>query len=160
MRCLAMLLLIAPLQAQEQSAAEPDPVRWAIAGVPEKARPGEVVRVAVSAKIEEPWHVHSMKRVEAGPEPLTFTTIGPQVFRLAGIVDAPVALTQFEDRFGMEVEFYLGEVEFEVPLEVVREAKPGKGALALAVRYQACDNKKCLTPKTAKLTAEIGIEGQ
>lgn len=160
MRCLALLLLTLPLAAQQQPDAEPDPVRWEILSAPEKARAGQVLRVTLSARVDEPWHMHSMKKLEGGPEPLAVTAPGPQLFRLAGVVDAPVALAQFEERFGMEVEFYLGEVEFAVPVEVVREAKPGKGTLTLAVRYQACDNKRCLSPRTVRLDAVIRIEGQ
>lgn len=155
---LLLCLLLGVLTYAQDAAPPPDPVKWRLADTPKTVKPGQVFTVTLTAKIDEGWHLYSFKKHEDGPVPLTITAPTPQSFRLLGSIDAPVGLTAFEETFGQEVEFYLGEVEIGVPVQALREAKPGKWKLVLEARYQVSDNKQCLPPKTVKLESEIQVQ--
>lgn len=155
----ATLLLAATALAQERpkDPPPPDPVKWMLVDAPKTVKAGGVFKVLLSARIDEGWHLYSFKKLEGGPVPTSVATAGPQSFKLIGSIDAPVAVTAFEERFGLEVEYYFGEVEIAVPMEVYRIAKPGRAKLALEVRYQVCDNRQCLPPKNTTLETVIQI---
>jgi len=158
---LALLTLAAVLPAQETAAQEPggklNPVKWSLTA-PAAARSGARIEPRLTAMIEEGWHLYSLRQLEGGPIATQIAVPPPQQFKLAGVIDAPVPLTAHEEAFDMSVEFYFGEVEFTLPIEVNREAKPGTHLLAVTARYQACDNKQCLPPKTVRLESPITLK--
>lgn len=156
MKPIACLLLCASLYAQD-AAPPPDPVKWRLADAPKSAKAGEIFMVTLTAKIDEPWYVFSAKKHDGDPVALAVTAPTPQAFRISGAIDAPVGQTAFDERFSREVEFYVGEIEVQVPVQVLRDAKPGAWKLRLDVRYQAADNKQCLPATTVKLEQEITV---
>lgn len=158
----ACLLAILVLPAGGMAGADeppkrPEPVRWSVASAPKQVRAGQVFRVTLLARVAEGWHLYSMEKKEGGPIPTTIAVPGPQWFRLAGAVETPVGITSFDEGFDMEVETYLGEAEFIVPIEALRDVKPGELKLKVAARYQVCDNRECLPPKTVELEAPIRV---
>jgi thiol:disulfide interchange protein DsbD len=157
MRTLIFLTVLATPLAAQDDAPKLNPVKWALSA-PATARPGEHILPKLTATIEEGWHLYSLKPIEGGPIATQIAVPAPQQFKLIGQIDAPVPLTAHEEAFGMSVEFYFGEVEFIVPVEVNREAKPGTHKLAVTARYQACDNKQCLPPKTARIESGILVK--
>jgi thiol:disulfide interchange protein DsbD len=152
---LAVIVMAVALQAQE---AEPklNPVKWTLA-VPAQAGVGARIEALVTATVEEGWHLYSLKQLEGGPIATQIAVPGPQHFKLAGVIDAPVPLTAHEEAFDMSVEFYFGEIEFRLPVEINRDAKTGPHKLTVTARYQACDNKQCLPPKTVRLEKMISL---
>ncbi len=158
---LPLLALAAAVSAQEPNAQEPgpklNPVKWSLSA-PAEARPGARVEPLLTATIEEGWHLYSLRQLEGGPIATQIAVPPPQQFKLVGAVDAPVPLTAHEEAFDMSVEFYFGEVEFTLPIEVNRDAKPGTHNLVVTARYQACDNKQCLPPRTVRLETRVAIK--
>ena len=149
--------LLAGALAGAQPEERPGPVKWAVAAAPKEVKAGQVFRVTVLANVAEGWHLYSMQRKEGGPVPTTITLPGAQWFRLAGAVEPPVGVTSYDEGFGMEVETYLGEAEFILPLETPRSAPAGEWKLKIAARYQACDNRECLPPKTVEMEVPVRI---
>mgnify|MGYP000871475567 CR=1 FL=1 len=153
---IAAALMSLALHAQE---AEPklNPVKWTLSA-PSQAGVGSRIEALVTATVEEGWHLYSLKQLEGGPIATQIAMPAPQQFKLAGVVDAPVPLTAHEEAFDMSVEFYFGEVEFRLPVEINRDAKSGPHKLAVTARYQACDNKQCLPPKTVRLEQTVTLK--
>ncbi|MCL4843597.1 MAG: hypothetical protein KJZ79_17240 [Bryobacteraceae bacterium] len=155
---LAAALLLAPgLASADDPPKRPDPVKWTLSAAPSEAKPGQIFRVTLLARVAEGWHLYSMEKKEGGPIPTTITLPGPQWFKIAGRVEPPVGITSFDEGFDMEVETYLGEAEFTIPIEVLRDVKPAPLTLKIAARYQACDNRECLPPKTVTLEHKLRI---
>lgn len=150
-------LAAAPAMQAGGEPAKPEPVAWSVAAAPEQVRPGQVFRLTLRARIAEGWHLYSVRVKEGGPIPTTITVPGPQWFKLAGAVEPPVGVTSFDEGFEMEVETYLGEAEFIVPIEVLREVKPGALKLRIAARFQVCDNRECLPPRTVEVEVPIRV---
>ncbi len=150
-------LVIAPALRADEPVKRPDPVKWLLVSAPKQAKAGQFFRVTLLARVVEGWHLYSMAPKEGGPIPTSITMPGPQWFRLAGQVEPPVGITSFDEGFEMEVETYIGEAEFIVPVETLRDVKPGEVRLKIAARYQACDNRECLPPKTVDLEHTVKI---
>jgi len=153
---LALIAFSSPLLAQQQ-AQQLNPVKWSLSA-PASARPGERFEATLTATVDEGWHLYSLRPLEGGPIPTDVAVPPPQQFRMIGQIDAPVPLSAHEEAFGMSVEFYFGEVEFVLPIEVSRNAKPGKQKLSVTARYQACDNTQCLPPKTVRAESAVTIK--
>jgi thiol:disulfide interchange protein DsbD len=79
-----------------------------------------------------------------------------QPFLLAGDIEAPTPLRKPDETFGMEVESYEGTVEFVLPLAAATNASGAK-TLTVAVRYQVCDDKLCLPPRTVRVAAPVEL---
>lgn len=151
------VLAMAPGLRADEPVKRPDPVKWLLVSAPKQAKAGQIFRVTLLARVTEGWHLYSMDRKEGGPVPTAITLPGPQWFRLAGRVEPPVGITSFDEGFEMEVETYIGEAEFVVPVETLRDVKPGEVQLKIAARYQACDSRECLPPKTVELEHTVRI---
>ena len=153
---LALVAMAFAVQAQE-AGPKLDPVKWTLSA-PAQANAGTRIEVLVTATVEEGWHLYSLNAMEGGPIATQIAMPAPQQFRLAGVIDAPVPLTAHEEAFDMTVEFYFGEVEFRLPVEINRDARPGAHKLTVTARYQACDNKQCLPPKTVRLERTVTLK--
>lgn len=153
---LAVAALALAVQAQEAE-QKLNPVKWALAA-PGQAGAGARIEAQVTATVDEGWHLYSLRPLEGGPIATQIAVPAPQQFKLAGVIDAPVPLNAHEEAFDMAVEFYFGEVEFRLPIEINRDAKPGLHKLTVTARYQACDNKQCLPPKTVRLEQTVTLK--
>lgn len=139
------------------TAQEHNPVHWSAPAVGDKAQPGGRIRVRVAAEIQPGWHLYSLKKIEDGPIPTTITLSPDQPFRLAGAIDAPPPIVMRDPTFDMDVEYYEESAEFVLPVEVGADAKPGPAKVSVAARYQSCNDKMCLPPRTVKIEAAATV---
>jgi DsbC/DsbD-like thiol-disulfide interchange protein len=158
-RWLTLLFALSLAAAAQEKSAELNPVSWkaAVTNGEDKVKPGGRFNITLTARIAEGWHLYSMKKLEGGPIPTTISMPVQQPFRMVGVIEAPVGYTSFEEAFGMEVEYYFDEVEFVIHAGAYDQAQPGKAKAAVEVRYQVCDNKQCLPPKTVKVEVPLEI---
>jgi DsbC/DsbD-like thiol-disulfide interchange protein len=132
-----------------------NPVKWSLEVKPAPAplKVGDVFTAELTAKIDAGWHLYSLELPPGGPRPTRITLAADQPFELAGKVEAPDPLTDFDPNFQMDTTYYEDAVTFTLPVKVVGDAAGVK--LAVSVRYQVCTKQLCLAPKTVKLEAEI-----
>lgn len=109
--------------------------------------------VALTATIQDGWHVYALSQPPGGPTPLRITIPATAPFTL----QAPVAetkVTRHDDpTFKMEAVYYLSAINLNV--EVKKQGSTGADAVPIDVRFQACNDRLCLPPYTAHLTAEL-----
>jgi thiol:disulfide interchange protein DsbD len=110
-------------------------------------------RAEVEATIVPGWHVNSHEPRDEFLIPTTLTLTAPAGVR-AGDVDYPPPVGR-RLAFGGGKEFllYEGTVRFTAPLDGT--PAPGAAPLRAALRYQACDDSRCLPPRTLELTAAL-----
>ena len=58
---------------------------------------------------------------------------------------------------GKPVDIYRDSVTFDLPLKVAKKASAGKQSLQIDVRYQACNDRLCLQPRTEKVDLSVEI---
>ena len=137
-------------------AAQPDPVAWNIQGPPSgPVKPGGRFTVKVVAKIQDGWHLYSMKPMPEGPIPTRIWLAEGQPFTLTGAVGASPPQMLHDPSFGMEVELYEGEAHFTLPVRTSATATAGPYKIVINTSYQTCDNKICLPPKTVKVEMPV-----
>lgn len=137
--------------------AAPDPVAWQIENPPAKVKAGARFDLKLVARIEEGWHLYSMKPADEGPIPTRIWLAEGQPLALAAAIRAPEPEKVQDPSFGMEVELYEGEAEFTLPLRVAATAPQGPLTVVVNVSYQSCNNKICLPPKTVRIEAAVVV---
>jgi DsbC/DsbD-like thiol-disulfide interchange protein len=129
-------------------AAAQNPIQWTLTGAPVK--PGTTAAARLKATIEPGWHLYGLTQPPDGPKATTIWVSEGQPFRATGDVKAPKPLREHDQNFGVTVEFYEREVTFGIP---VRREGSESAALHVNVRYQTCNDKLCLPPKTVSVSA-------
>lgn len=149
---IAPLFLLALLQAA--------PVQWSISAPAAKSAvtAGGKVAVTVSATIARGWHLYSLKKLDGGPIPTTIALPPGQPFQLAGAIEAMPPLSKFDETFQMDIESYEEVAEFTLPVVAAKDAKPGAATLLVNARFQVCDEKQCLPPRTLKIELPLEVK--
>jgi thiol:disulfide interchange protein DsbD len=62
-----------------------------------------------------------------------------------------------DPNFEINTETHEGSATFGVPLVVLADAPTGGQAFNINVRFQACNDKMCLPPRTVKLNAPVTL---
>ncbi len=102
------------------------------------------------------WHLYSLTT----PRPPIATTIQVQPNpAVSGFkVYQPQPVRKLDPNFNTETETFEREVTFLVEIELAKDAAAGPVELALQPRFQACDDKQCLPPRRATVTASFSID--
>jgi thiol:disulfide interchange protein DsbD len=131
-----------------------DPVQWSLTSTAEVAKPGAVVPLRLTARIEPGWHLYSLTI----PKELlpTKITLADNPALESYQVYQPQPVRAMDPNLKQEVETYSNQAEFWLPATLKPDAS-GPIELTAQVKYRVCDDKQCLNPrnKTAafKLTA-------
>jgi DsbC/DsbD-like thiol-disulfide interchange protein len=108
--------------------------------------------VSLIASIQDGWHVYALSQPPGGPTPLKISIPAGVPFTLQTPV-AEVKVTRHDDpNFKMETLYYLTSANFV--LSVKKDGQANSEAIPVDVRFQACNDRLCLPPYTAHLSAE------
>ena len=123
-----------------------DSVAWKAEAVADTDSTG---RIVVTASVAEGYHFYSFAP-DGGHNSLEIKAEGNEAVLSTGEPTASVAPEKhYEQSLGGELSSWSEDVSFEIPFSYSSD----KGyKIALKIRYQACDNTSCLTPKTVNLT--------
>ncbi len=118
--------------------------------------PGQTIRAALDVKLQEHFHVHSNKPLDPLLIPTVLTVEPPAGLTLVAIAyPEPIMLpTKFsaEPLAVYEEHFALGAM-----LTAAADLAPGEYTVPASLRYQACDDEKCLPPKTLKMEFKVTV---
>ena len=135
-----------------------NPVTWSIKAIaPGSLKPDQRIAAQVTAQIQDGWHLYSLTQGAGGPIPTRISVPDGQAFRLAGNVTGPRPRVSLDPNFEINTETHEGSVTFNVPIAVVADVPTTSQSLRVNVRYQACNDKNCLPPRTAKLSVPITL---
>ena len=138
----------------------PMPIHWtaALQPVGHSLQPGQRTTVALTADIDPGWHVYAFPQPPGSSViPTEITVPDGQPLALSGDIKPPKAESQMDPALGKETDFYENAVTFDLPMKVAKKARAGKQDLEIAVRYQACNNRLCLPPRTEKVETPIEV---
>jgi DsbC/DsbD-like thiol-disulfide interchange protein len=163
-RASRFIFVLAPLGlfafAAHAQHSPPLPVHWTpkIKGAGHALRPGEKVTLNLTANIDPGWHVYAIDQPPDSPVVATQITVPDhQPLSLIGDIDAPAPESKMDPTIGKQADFYEGSAAFALPLRVDKKAHAGKYSLELDVRYQACNERLCLPPRTQKISTPVEI---
>ncbi|HEY2157409.1 MAG TPA: thioredoxin family protein, partial [Isosphaeraceae bacterium] len=141
-----------PKPAKKDSRA-PRPAQATLSAkvVPAEARPGDTVRLDVTADVSPGWHIYAYNKTQPDDGP-SVTQFDP--FDLAGLTPKgdwtakPPPLQKKEPAFPSLpfVSYHEGDVTWSIPLAVPADAAPGKKALRVQAGYMICSDQNCSVP--------------
>jgi thiol:disulfide interchange protein DsbD len=139
-----------------------DPVHWSASMKGTRVAAGLIVHVVLNARIEKPWHMYSLTQPKGGPIPTSISISQDSPFSIAGIPKQPVPTISYDESFGMDAEYFSGDITFDVPVNVAGTAPAGPGKIIFKVRYMVCNATICLPPvvKTIEVPVTIITERQ
>ncbi len=142
-----LLILTFPLISNAQN-----PVSWTLeSNAKDKTlKQGEKIEAKLKANIEPNWHLYDIEQPGKGPFPTKITVPEGLSFALEGNPKSSGAITKYDPNFQIDTKFFADKAEFIVPIKANGEANGDD--LAINVRYQVCDDKVCLPPKTVKVS--------
>jgi len=109
--------------------------------------------VTLSAAIEDGWHVYALTQPPGGPIPMKISVPTGSPFVLKTPVPEGKVTRHLDPNFNMDTVYYLKNVSFSIALQ--EDTNAHAEAIPLDVRFQACNDRLCLPPYTAHLTAEL-----
>jgi DsbC/DsbD-like thiol-disulfide interchange protein len=164
-RAVPLILLLAAVALLGSSAARaqesaPQPVHWTDTFKTASAtlRPGQKVTLNLTAAIDSGWHVYALTQPPDSPVIATQITVPDgQALALSGDIEASQAESKMDPTIGKRTAFYEDSASFALPLRVNEKARPGKRNFEVDVRFQACNDRLCLPPRTQKVETPIEI---
>ncbi|MBI2503500.1 MAG: thioredoxin domain-containing protein [Candidatus Latescibacteria bacterium] len=122
--------------------------------------PGETFQVAARLKVTEHWHINA--------NPASFDFLIPTTLQVNSDLPVEVLSVDYPPSAELKSELaeeslavYSGEVVILATLRLNAGAAPGsKGWLRLQLRYQACDDRRCLAPAQVELPLEVEVAGR
>ncbi|MFN2531240.1 MAG: protein-disulfide reductase DsbD family protein [Pyrinomonadaceae bacterium] len=156
LRIASLFLAFASLVLFSHIARAQNPVTWSItANAPASLKAADKFTAQVNAQIQTGWHLYSLTQGAGGPIPTRISLPEGQPFKLAGNATGPRPRVEMDPNFQINTETHEGNISFRVPVLVNAEAPSGTQALNINVRFQACNDKLCLPPRTVKLSAPV-----
>jgi thiol:disulfide interchange protein len=118
---------------------------------PDRARPGDRVSLQVTAKVDAPWHIYGYSKTQPdeGPILTNFDVFDPGGLVLDGEWNASRPPIKRKDNNYPTLEslqFFEGEVTWDVPLKIPADAEPGKKAVQVQITYMVCNDNTCSLP--------------
>lgn len=136
-----------------------NPITWAFkeAGARKPIPPGASFSLQVVARIAPGWHLYSTSQPEGGPIPTRIWLPEGQVFQSLKDPQFPLPHKVFDKNFEMEVEYYQESPVFTWVIKVAPRTPEGKHTLTVNARFQACNDRVCLPPRTEKIQLELEV---
>ncbi len=134
------------------SALAQNPVSWSLESDAKgkSFKADEKFSAKLKANIEGEWHLYAVEQPSGGPFPTKITVVENLPFAIEGKTVSPEPITKFDPNFQIDTKFFAEKAEFTIPLKATADANGDE--LAINVRYQVCDDKVCLPPKTVKVS--------
>jgi len=123
---------------------------------PDRLRRGEGTKLKITLTIPENFHIQAHKPAEEFliPTELTFKKVeGLEMSE--PIYPEPIKLVTSWSEVLLLV--YEGNTEISVPIEVTKNAAPGKREIQGILSFQGCTPNLCLRPKVRKFTLTFSI---
>ncbi len=135
-----------------------DEVRFELVVQPPRVGVNSRFDATVKARIEAGWHLYSLTQPPGGPIKTTISVTESSSFVQAGEVRQPEPQVQFDPNFGINAEFFDGNIDFLVPVQVKPGVSEGEEDLQVQVRFMVCSDTLCLPPQTHTLSAPVIVE--
>jgi len=138
------------------SAQRLDPIQWTLTADSQRAPAGSSVPLHLKATLQQGWHLYSLTTPAGGPIQTT-AGLAENTALAAVTFYQPPPVLKFDPNFNIKTETFEKDSDFALVANLAKDAKAGPVELTAQVRYQACDDRRCLPPrrKSASMTLTI-----
>ena len=143
------------------AAVAQEPVHWTLStervgGI----KTGEILKANLKADLDDGWHLYALDQPSGGPVPTTIKIGEGSPFTLDGEITTPKPVIRADQNFvvdgkPIETKFFERSVVFGISAKA--NAETSDEGFGINVRFQLCNDKFCLPPKTLKVTF-AGVE--
>lgn len=136
-----------------------DPVSWTLAVQPAgaTAKPGATLTLALTATIEDGWHLYATKLEPGGPVATSILIPDGQIFTSAGEIVEPLPTSSFDGNFNKVLEYHETKVVFTLPVKSGESAPTGKHTVKVSASYQTCNDRLCLPARQVAVTTDVQL---
>lgn len=134
-----------------------DPVSFTVKT--DTLKSGQLNTILIEAQIDDNWHLYSIyNEPNSGPIPTRFSSTDSNVI-IAGDIRESDADIEYDPNFDKELGWHSEQALFVVPVLPNPELQlQVKHEVGLAVRYQVCDDRSCLPPRTKDIYGSVYLE--
>lgn len=118
-------------------------------------RAGESFEVIVTARIEPPYHIYSLKPAGEAGYPTAIALLMGHPFVLQGVWDEPEPHKTGEGNLALLV--HEEEATFAAPLKVPEGVSPGTYRVEGDFQFMACTDEACLPPDGLPFSVEVAV---
>jgi len=149
------LALLAPAAS---FAAAKAPVVWSVKQSPAKAvKRGVKFSVTVAGQIDPGWHLYAMEEPQGGPVATVVALAEGDPADLLRVEESKPKLLP-DPVFQQPTGFFEGSAAFTLRLTLDKNANPGAQTLHVLIRYQSCNDRLCLPPRTDAVNVPFTVE--
>jgi thiol:disulfide interchange protein DsbD len=143
-------------------AAAQEPAHWTLTA--DKAageiKAGDVIKVQLKTDIDDGWHLYALDQPVGGPIATTIKIADGSPFQLVGEIASPKPTVRPDQNFvvdgkAVDTKFFEKSAIFALQAKAIGDTTVD--SFGLNVRFQLCNDKFCLPPKTLKITT-AGVE--
>ena len=138
------------------SAGAENPVTWSLAEAPKTVKAGAELKLHLRAEVKPGWHLYALAEPDGGPIPTEISVAGGDALALEPI-RAPQPEEKIDPNFNLRVGFYSAKAVFLLALRVDPGAPAGEHTAEVRARYQSCNEKLCLPPRTVSLPFAVMV---
>ena len=132
-------------------------VQFKVKLVPEIIHKGEFSRLEITAKIKKKWHIYSiLPQGEDSPPPTTLN-IKTSELTINGPVYESRPIFDFDKAIGIKLSYHKRSARFYQNFESLQKDLSGQFQIKTSVKYQACDDRICLPPRTITILTPFEI---
>lgn len=159
MRRLVAFAMFAAAAVSPSAQGNLDPISWALAVQPAGATsaPGSTLTLALTATIDDGWHLYATKLEPGGPLATSITIPEGQLFTAAGEIVEPLPSSSFDGNFNKVLEYHEGKVVFSIPVKSAANAPAGNQTVKVSASYQTCNDRLCLPPRQVSVTTDLQV---
>ena len=118
---------------------------------------GSTVSAKIQARMREGYHCNSNTPSDEYLIPLKLTWAAGGVLQVAEIKYPKPSMEKYP--FSEKpLSVYSGAFDIVTDFKIPADAKPGQSTVTGKVKYQACDERSCLPPKTLEVQFPIIVE--
>lgn len=151
------LLACIPAIAQAQFGMAGPKVTWQPIAETASQPAGGLARVGITVTIEEGWHVHSNKPFDEYLIPTELKLEDSPGLRVVRIAYPRHEIYHLAVQPDEELAVFPRIFTIGVEVEIASDAPAGPDTLKGSLRYQACDDKQCVAPKTIPVAIPLQI---
>ncbi|MEI9807860.1 MAG: protein-disulfide reductase DsbD domain-containing protein [Bacteroidota bacterium] len=146
-----LLILTAIIVVAAAANAQLNPVSWTYSA---KKIADKTYELHMTATIQSGWHLYSQTQPEdAIAEPTTVTINKNPLLTLEGKINEEGKMEKFHDeKLEVSANQYSSTVSF---VQVVKLKAKAKTNVSGSIRFQTCNDEKCLPPKTVTFSVAL-----
>ncbi|MCZ6673330.1 MAG: DUF255 domain-containing protein [Verrucomicrobia bacterium] len=118
--------------------------------------PGETLQLALALDVDEGWHLYG-PNPDAGFLIPTNVTLLPNAAFSVGDIQTPEPRKKLDPVLKQVLATYEGRIWYFVPVKISEDATDGETTLTVEVKSQACDEKRCLMPRTDTIEISLNV---